>query len=129
MKWVIPSRLSATTRTADLFERLRRHRPENTDPTKRFPTSPEVPRHAALCASLESFVPAHTAASKFPTFPTAPPPSRAVYHTWEACVLPLNYTRDSLVEVAGSVLLLLRCGQIAGGIGGIMSALFMPPRP
>ncbi len=45
---MLRSCLSATTRTADLFQRLRSDRPENSDPTKRFPASPEVPRHAGL---------------------------------------------------------------------------------
>ena len=75
-KWALRSRLSATTRTADLFGCLRRDRPETTDPTQRFPTSPEAPRHAELvgtrcAASLESFVPARSADSARAPFSSA----------------------------------------------------------
>jgi hypothetical protein len=64
------SLLSATTRTADLFERLRWDRPEITDP--RSGSLPAL-RHAlrwmgrdVLCASLESFVPTRSVDSPIP---------------------------------------------------------------
>jgi len=46
--WITRPCFSATPRTADLFGCLRRDRPENTDPTKRFPTSLGGPQHAGL---------------------------------------------------------------------------------
>lgn len=55
------------------------------------------------------------------------------YDAWEAPALPLSYTRDSLESEAQSgwqrPRCQMRCGQIVGGIGGIMNARFMPPRP
>ena len=55
------------------------------------------------------------------------------YDAWEAPALPLSYTRDSLEsgpECGWQRLhCQMRCTQIEGGIGGIMSARFMPPRP
>jgi len=45
----------------------------------------------------------------------------------------LSYTRDSLESEAQfggqRGYCQMRCGQIEGGIGGIMSALFIPPLP
>jgi len=76
------SRLSTTTRTADLFQRPRRDRPETTDPTQRFPTSPEVPQRLVgtrCAASLESFVPARLLTQRFPPFHPRPSLTR-VHH-------------------------------------------------
>jgi hypothetical protein len=55
------------------------------------------------------------------------------YDAWEAPALPLSYTRDSFEPEVQSGWkqrpCQMRCTQIDGGIGGIISARFIPPLP